>query len=273
MGCAASAPETRLVSHQNRGLLEEDVVRSPSLTSPTFCTRFIERVYIAPSNVDSAEKLGQLLGAIKCHGCKNARRISHSSTHPAATNGGRHPDSTAHTRISRFSLPAQQGHARPHRFRGHSMRKPPVSVSVSHAAREHGASHRRLAKIVPAARDSLVKEKAVCIPSLWDGHTARGIVEILLKFAPERNAPWLSLTVVGHVYQRAANVATSWVCPHRFRCHELRPMHQWLIIGTTVLAVGGKPMMGGAGAPTRQQGKPSRRTKVGTKIDTSAQFL
>src|SRR5208283_1000670 len=45
------------------------------------------------------------------------------------------------------------------------------------------------AKIVAAARDALAgKSKAGRIPPLWDGHTAERIVEILLKVVPRGNA-------------------------------------------------------------------------------------
>ena len=45
------------------------------------------------------------------------------------------------------------------------------------------------AKIVAAARDALAgKGKAGRIPPLWDGHTAKRIVEILLKVVPRGNA-------------------------------------------------------------------------------------
>ncbi len=45
------------------------------------------------------------------------------------------------------------------------------------------------ARIVAAARDTLAgKGKAGRIPPLWDGHTAKRIVEILLKVVPRGNA-------------------------------------------------------------------------------------
>jgi UDP-N-acetylglucosamine 2-epimerase (non-hydrolysing) len=45
-------------------------------------------------------------------------------------------------------------------------------------------------KIVAAARDSLAgKGKAGRIPPLWDGHTAKRIVDILLKEVPRSHTP------------------------------------------------------------------------------------
>ena len=45
------------------------------------------------------------------------------------------------------------------------------------------------AKIVAAARNALAgKGKAGRVPRLWDGHTAKRIVEILLKLVPRGNA-------------------------------------------------------------------------------------
>ncbi len=45
------------------------------------------------------------------------------------------------------------------------------------------------AKIVAAARNALAgKGKAGRVPPLWDGHTAKRMVEILLKLVPRGNA-------------------------------------------------------------------------------------
>ena len=45
------------------------------------------------------------------------------------------------------------------------------------------------AKIVAAARNALAgKGKTGRVPPLWDGHTAKRIVEILLKLVPRGNA-------------------------------------------------------------------------------------
>ena len=45
------------------------------------------------------------------------------------------------------------------------------------------------AKIVAAARNALAgKGKAGRVPLLWDGHTAKRMVEILLKLVPRGNA-------------------------------------------------------------------------------------
>ena len=45
------------------------------------------------------------------------------------------------------------------------------------------------AKIVAAARNALAgKGKAGRVPPLWDGYTAKRIVEILLKLVPRGNA-------------------------------------------------------------------------------------
>jgi UDP-N-acetylglucosamine 2-epimerase len=106
--------------------------------------RFAVLTLHRPSNVDSSEKLTHLLGSrgYRFRGQRSTSYFSSSSAHQAETHTGRNctpckPSCYSACRVSRFSLPSQQSHAGPNRFRRHPGRNHRSRRPVPNAARKH----------------------------------------------------------------------------------------------------------------------------------------
>jgi UDP-N-acetylglucosamine 2-epimerase (non-hydrolysing) len=158
-----------------------------------------------PPNVDSAEKLGQLLGAIDAVAAEMPVIFPvHPRTQQRLTQGGiqHHPQLRLIPPVGYLDFLCLLSKAklvlarlRWHSGRNHRSRRPCLTLRENTERPITIAEGTNLlvgtdpVKIVAAARDMLAgKGKAGRIPPLWDGHAAKRGVDILLKEVPRGHA-------------------------------------------------------------------------------------